>query len=107
MLGSGCKEGVEMRRAWEKLTEVETEAREWLGSEVGEVFNVPLAGLGKGSVTGETRKKIISAKEDTLALLLAKALDLHRPSMGLAPERQALNILAASSTWGRLHSLKC
>ena len=68
-----------MRRAWDKLTMEEREAREWLGSDVGEVFDVPLVGLGKGSVTGETRKKITSSRENTLALVLAKSLDLHRP----------------------------
>ena len=43
------------------------------------MFDVPLDGLGKGSVTGETRKKITSSRENTLALVLAKSLDLHRP----------------------------
>ena len=65
MLGSGCVEGMEIRRAWDKPTGEEREAREWLGSELGEVFDAPLAGVGKGSVTGETKKKITSAKEST------------------------------------------
>ena len=76
MLGSGCMEGVEMRRAWGKLTVEETDAREWLGSEVGEVFDVPLAAFGKGSVTGETRKKITSCRENTLAFVLAKDINI-------------------------------
>ena len=43
------------------------------------MFDVPVEGLGKGSVRVETRKKITSSRENTLALLLAKSLENHRP----------------------------
>ena len=43
------------------------------------MFTVSVVGLGEGSVTGVTRGKIVSSREKTCALLLAKALEDHRP----------------------------
>ena len=79
VLSSGCKEGVEMRKAWDSLTQEANESAEWLGKEAEEVFTVPVAALGMGSVSGETRGKIVGAREKTRALLLEKSLDEHRP----------------------------
>ena len=79
VLSSGCREGDEMRRAWEILTSEAREAAGWLGAEVEHVFTVPLAGLGEGSVTGKTRGEVVSAREKTRALLLTKALAQYMP----------------------------
>ena len=79
MISSGSREGSEMTRAWGILGSEAREAAEWLGSEVDHVFTVPLAGLGEGSVTGKTRGDIVTAREKTRALLLAKALSLYQP----------------------------
>ena len=43
------------------------------------MFTIPLVGIGEGSVSGDTRGEMVSAREKTRALLLAKALSLHRP----------------------------
>ena len=79
VISSGSREGEEMTRAWDMLVREAREAAEWLGSETEHVFTVPLAGLGEGSVTGKTRGKIVSAREKTRALLLAKALSIYQP----------------------------
>ena len=52
VLGSGCREGDEMKRAWDSLTREARDSAEWLGTEVEHVFAVPLAGVGEGSMTG-------------------------------------------------------
>ena len=72
-MSSGCREGDEMRRTWESLTREEREAAAWLDKEVGEVFKVPLEGMGKGLAPGETRGRLTQARETTQALLLVKA----------------------------------
>ena len=79
VLDSGSAEGDEMKRAWALLTREARESAAWLDKEVESVFKVALPGLGSGSVTGETRGKIVSAREKTRALLLAKSLDEYRP----------------------------
>ena len=55
MLSSGCREGVELRRGWDLLCREAREAAAWLDSDVEQVFTVPVAGIGQGSVTGKTR----------------------------------------------------
>ena len=77
--GSGCEEGTEMVMSWQKLTMEAREAAEWMEREMEPVFTVAVSGLGEGSVSGETRGKIVSAREKTRALLLNKALAEHRP----------------------------
>ena len=79
LLASGCREGVELTRAWNILTKEAQEAANWLGEDVEHVFTVPLAGIGEGSVTGNTRGRIVAAREKSRALLLAKALALYQP----------------------------
>ena len=37
---SGCREGVEMTRAWNMLTSEAREAAEWLGVEIEHVFTL-------------------------------------------------------------------
>ena len=79
VLNSGCQEGVEMRQVWQKLGREERESADWLDKDMDPVFAGNLEGLGGGSVTGATRGEIVSARERTRALLLAKALKDHRP----------------------------
>ena len=79
VLGSGCREGAELTRAWNMLTKEATEASEWLGVETEHVFTIPLPGLGEGSVTGKTRGEIVTAREKIRAQLLSKALTLYQP----------------------------
>ena len=63
------------------------EAAEWLGEEVMEVFQVREEGVGCGSVTGETRGKLVQAREQTRAKLLIKALEQFRRQKALATSR--------------------
>ena len=79
VLSSGSREGRELREVWSKLKGEAVESADWLGREVEEVFVAGVEGVGGGSVTGETRGKIVEAREKTRALLLSKALGLHRP----------------------------
>ena len=79
VLGSGCREGAELTRAWNMLTKEATEASEWLGVETEHVFTIPLPGLGEGSVTGKTRGEIVTAREKIRAQLLSKALTMYQP----------------------------
>ena len=46
VLSSGCREGVELTRAWDIMTREAREASEWLGVETEHVFTIPIAGLG-------------------------------------------------------------
>ena len=68
-----------MKRTWALLTREARESAAWLDKEVESVFRIALPCLGSGSVTGETRGEIVSAREKTRALLLAKSLDEYRP----------------------------
>jgi hypothetical protein len=68
---SGCKEGLELGRVWSELCAEAVEA--------SEVFPVREGGVGCGSVTGETRGRIMEAREKTRAKLLIRALEEFRP----------------------------
>ena len=79
MLQSGCREGIELRGVWSDMCAEAVEAAGWLGEEVSEVFLVREEGVGCGSVTGETRGKLVEAREKTRAKLLIQALEQFRP----------------------------
>ena len=79
LLGSECRESSEMSRAWEILTTEAKEAAKWLDSDLDHVFTVPLEGFGEGSTTGKTRGDIVTARENTRAVMLGKALSLYQP----------------------------
>ena len=79
LLSSNCLEAFEVQRAWDLLTAEASKSAEWLGIEIEQVFNVPLIGIGDGSVNGNTRTEIVSARERTRVQLLDKALSLHLP----------------------------
>ena len=61
------------------MTAEASKSAEWLGIEIEQVFNVPLIGIGDGSVNGNTRTEIVSARERTRVQILDKALSLHLP----------------------------
>ena len=79
VLDSNSSVGMELRRCWDKLQLEANQSAAWLGEEVSEVFRSPVEGVGKGSVSGATRKSITEAVENTRAKVLVKALDLVRP----------------------------
>ena len=61
------------------MTAKATKSAEWLGIEVEHVFTVPVSGIGEGSIKGETRSDIVSAREKIRAQLLLKSLTLRLP----------------------------
>ena len=79
VLQSGCREGREIRKVWTELCTEAVEVAAWLGEDVKEVFQVREEGVGCGSVTGETRGKIVEAREMTRSKLLIRALEEFRP----------------------------
>jgi hypothetical protein len=79
VLQSGCREGREIRKVWTELCAEAVEVAAWLGEDVKEVFQVREEGVGCGSVTGETRGKIVEAREMTRSKLLIRALEEFRP----------------------------
>ena len=84
VVNSNCMEGNELKRAWDILTKEVREAESWLDEEKESVFQVPLACLGEGSVSDETRGKIVAARERIHAKLLSKALSLPKSNKSRA-----------------------
>ena len=78
-LQSGSQEGRELERAWGSMVEEGRQAADWLGQELEAPFSVALEELGEGCTTGETRGKLVEARERTRSLLLSRALSTHRP----------------------------
>ena len=63
MLESGCRTGVELANAWKS---VQSDARglvEFLGQELNGTLATEVLGVGEGSVTGSTRKKVVEQRE--------------------------------------------
>ena len=79
LLGSGCREGQEMRHAWGRLRGEAEESANFLLTDIEEVFVTGIEGVGAGSVSGETRRRIVEARERTRSILLTKSLEQHRP----------------------------
>ena len=79
LLNSGCQEGVEMRRTWDRLEGEARGAAQWQGSEMEPIFVSNLQGLGAGSVSGGTRGELVEAIDRIRSGLLSQALGLHRP----------------------------
>ena len=63
VLTSGTREALELKRSWDTLSMEAREAAAWLNKEIEDVFKTPLEGIGDGSVTGDTRRKIVDARE--------------------------------------------
>ena len=79
VLQSGCREGRELREVWSKLKREAVESADWLGREVEEVFIPSVEGVGDGSISGETRGKIVKARLEPEHFFLSSLL----PSIGL------------------------
>ena len=79
LLSSGCSEGAEVRRVWERLQREATASAAWLGEEVPSVLTVPVEGIGSGSVSGETRGHLVTALENLRSKVLGRALEEVRP----------------------------
>ena len=73
------KYGQELKVIWERLKIQAREAANWLGTGIEEVFEAEVEGVGEGSCSGETRRKIVEAVEKTMSLLLSRCLEEHRP----------------------------
>ena len=80
VLASDCSIAGEMKRSWNKIQSEAQQSAQFLQEPIPEVLSTQLAGLGEGSTSGKTRGKIVEAVECTRARILAKALDLVRPT---------------------------
>ena len=65
VLSSGCSIGDELRTIWERIQNEARISAEWLGEEIPGVLNVAVEGIGDGSVSGDTRGKVVEAIENT------------------------------------------
>ena len=79
VLESGCREGLELRRVWERISAEARQCANFLGEEVPELLRVEIQGLGDGSVSGATRGRIVQAVEDQRVKVLGRLLDQVRP----------------------------
>ena len=79
LLQSGCIEGIELTRWWEKIQEMAREGSTFLGEPPDPLLSSNLERLGGGSVTGATRGQVVEARDTLKARLLTKTLQLHRP----------------------------
>ena len=79
VLSSGSSLGVELRQCWDKIQLEARQSSAWLVEPTPEVLEVPVEGVGDGSVSGATRKRITEARENLRAKVLEKALSLVRP----------------------------
>ena len=98
LLESGCRTGVELANAWET---VQSDARglvEFLGQELEGTLATEVLGVGEGSVTGSTRKKVVEQREKLRGSVLSKALTQY-------PDQQARPVMVwpqmdkLSSAW--------
>ena len=78
-IASGSQIGQEIIRLWAALRLEATQAAQWLDTEVPKALACEVSGIGYGSVTGETRGRVVEARENTRAKVLEKALTLVRP----------------------------
>ena len=76
---SGCQEGMELRRAWERMVSEARQGARWLGEEVEEIFTSGADRVGGGSVTGDTRGELVEALKGVRFCLLTEALAMHWP----------------------------
>ena len=77
MLGSGSREGVELRRLWSNLQEEERQAAAWLELDMQENLGQHVADVGGSSRDGSTRGKVAEERDITWAKLVKKGLELH------------------------------
>ena len=79
VLASGCTVGQELKRSWGRIRIEAFRSAEYIAEDVPEVLSSLVQGLGNGSVSGETRKKVVEARENVRAKVLQKALSEVRP----------------------------
>ena len=77
MLGSGCREGEELRRVWNHLKEEEQQAATWLNREVRENLGKEVEGVGGTSCNGSTRGKVVEERAATRGELISQGLKEH------------------------------
>ena len=70
----------EMKRSWRKIQQEADQSCTWLQEPVPEVLSIQLEAFGEGSTNGKTRGKVVEAIECTRAKVLAKTLELIRPT---------------------------
>ena len=109
LLASGCRTGVELRRAWEAVQGEAREACEFLGRELEGPLAATLEGLGEGSTTGATRKLLSKAREELRLDVFERSISLqaHNRARGLSSwkERDKLCTAFLLSTPGPHSSL--
>ena len=79
LLQSGCEEGRELQRLWDKLQGEAREGGEFLGEPLSPPFSTNLEGLDDGFVSGATRGLVIEARDALRSRILTKTLQLHVP----------------------------
>ena len=83
LLASGSRLGAEVARAWEATKAEAQQSCAFLEKDLPEVFSPEAEGFGQGS-SGETRQRIIEARESLLAGLVEKGLSLHADQSSMA-----------------------
>ena len=78
-LASGSRAGEEMTRVWEALQQEKRQVFRWLEEEEPKVLACDVAGIGDGSVTGDTRRRLTEARENWRAKVMDKGLEQVRP----------------------------
>ena len=73
---SGAVDGVELRRAWQQLTQEAAEASRYLGEDLEGVLAERVEGIGQ-EAQGRIRQKITEQVGARRGRLLLKALELH------------------------------
>ena len=79
VIESGSVIGQEINRLWAALRLEATQAALWLDAEVPKALACETVGIGYGCVTGETRGRVVEARENTRAKVLEKILTNIRP----------------------------
>ena len=83
MLGSGSREGVELRRLWSSLQEEERQAATWLELDMQENLGQQVADVGGSSRDGSTRGKVAEERDITWAKLVKKPKTEQTDQFGL------------------------
>jgi hypothetical protein len=79
VIASNSSIGREVTKAWGKIRLEAAQAAAWLGEEVPKALGCTFQAIGDGSVTGETRGRLVEARENQRAKVLTKALEEVRP----------------------------
>ena len=74
-----CRDGIELQPVWGRIRLKAIHAGQFLGEEVPEVLSAQTGGVGEGAVDGSNRNRIVTARENVTAKVLAKLLKGLRP----------------------------